>query len=40
MIEARELRLWEGRYDLLKDGRWVAIAVLRTHWSFHAAAAE
>ena len=24
MIEARRLRLWDGRYDLLEDGRWVA----------------
>ena len=24
VIEARKLRLWDGRYDLLEDGRWVA----------------
>lgn len=24
MIQARKPRLWDGRYDLLEDGRWVA----------------
>lgn len=24
MLQARRLRLWDGRYDLLEDGRWVA----------------
>lgn len=24
MIEARKLSLWDGRYDFLEDGRWVA----------------
>ena len=32
MLQARRLRLWDGRYDLLEDGRWVATWE-RSYWS-------
>jgi hypothetical protein len=32
VIEARKLRLWDGRYDLLEDGRWVGTWE-RSHWT-------
>ena len=32
MIEARKLRVWDGRYDLLEDGHHVATWE-RSHWT-------
>jgi len=32
VIEVRKLKLWDGRYDLLEDGRFVA-SLEQSHWA-------